>query len=146
MFNDQLPPEDFDGPILPVQYFESMKRPKLLVGEYRLLLAVLEDAVRCYLTDINGRSKEQRTRFAEVRSWFYSSGDTEQQALFAFESICDLLGINAGVVRKRLASISLGELPWRRLRWERPVARQRNHSQRRQHADRGRGFGTVAGM
>ena len=146
MFNDQLPPEDFDGPILPAQYFESMKRPKLLVGEYRLLLAVLEDAVRCYLTDINGRSKEQRARFAEVRRWFYSSGDAEQQALFAFESICDLLGIDPGVVRRRLGSISLGELPWRRLRWVRPVARQHNHSLRRQHADRGRGFGTIAGM
>ncbi len=115
MLTDNLPPEDFSDVILPVQYFEPFKRRKFLGGERRLLLAVLEDAVSIYLTSMNGRSRKQRIRFAEVRSWFYPRSD--QRGLFAFESICDQLAIDAGIFRRRLGSLSPSHLPSRRLRW-----------------------------
>jgi hypothetical protein len=111
MFNEQWPSEDFGSAVLPAQYFESAKRSKLFEGEYRLLLAVLEDAVRSYLANKNLRNQEQRIRFAEVRRWFYPTGNAAQQPLFAFQSICDLLGIDASSFRKRLDFISIRDLP-----------------------------------
>ena len=93
-----MPPDDFrlehfSGVILPMQYFDPIKRRKVLDGERQLLFAVLQEAVRTYLTNMNGQSRERRIRFVEVRSWFYSP--TDRQGLFAFESICDLLEIDS---------------------------------------------------
>ena len=58
MLTNDLSLEDFGGAILAVHYFELFKRR--LDDERRLLLAVLEEAVRSYLTNRNGRSREQR--------------------------------------------------------------------------------------
>ncbi|HVB79364.1 MAG TPA: hypothetical protein VNE82_05355 [Candidatus Binataceae bacterium] len=113
----ELSLEALSGSILPVQYFAPIKRRKLVNGECRLLLAVLEDAVRSYLSNVNGSSREQRVQLAEVWRWFYASDGP--QGLFAFESICDLLEIDAGIFRKRLGAIGLRDLPSRR----RPVRR-----------------------
>jgi hypothetical protein len=61
---------------------------------------------------MKGLTRQQRMDFAEVQHWLYSADD--RRSLFAFESICDLLGIDAGILRRRLGSISLGDLPSRR--------------------------------
>lgn len=42
--------------ILPVQYYDQIRRPRVLDGEQKLMFAVLEDAVREYL-----QSGEPRT-------------------------------------------------------------------------------------
>ncbi len=131
MVTDDLSLEDFGEAILPVQYFELINRRKFLDGERHLLLAVLEEAARSYLTNMNCRNREQRIRFAEVRRWFYPRD--EQQGLFAFESICDLLGIEANIFRRRLGSISLRDLPSRRVRWVPSVPGQRGHALRSRH-------------
>lgn len=110
--DDSFPELSLDalgGPILPVQYFEPLKRRTLLNGERRLLLAVLEDAVRSYLSNMNRTSTEQRLQFAEVQRWFYAPGGSH--GLFAFETICELLGIDANIFRKRLGSIGIRNLP-----------------------------------
>lgn len=120
----ELSLEALGGPILPVQYFEPLKRRTLLNGERRLLLAVLEDAVRSYLSNMNRTGTEQRRQFAEVERWFYARDGS--QALFAFESICDLLGIDANIFRKRLGSTGIRNLPARHRLFRRPsVAAQR---------------------
>jgi hypothetical protein len=106
--------EDFGASILPVQYSTSVRGRKLVEGEYRLLLAVLEDALRCYLNNLNPRSPQQRLRFAEARDWFYSRWDVRQRAPIPFEYICDQLGIEANVFRSRLNSISIRDLPTHR--------------------------------
>ena len=109
MLTDNLVLEELsEGTILPVHYFDLIKRRKFLDGERLLMFAVLEDAVHSYLADINDRSRVQRARFADVRRWFYAPSD--HQALFAFESICGLLAIDAGIFRKRLGSLSLRDL------------------------------------
>src|ERR1700752_521241 len=109
----QLSAEEFLGGLLPSQYFQHDERRKLLNGEYRLLFAVLADAIRSYAANIGARSGEQRLILAELRIWFYSA---DSERLFAFESICDLLGIQAEIVRKCLRTISVRSLPTRRYR------------------------------
>jgi len=50
MLPDDLSLKHLSGAILPVQYFDPIKWWKFLDGERRLLFAVLEEAVRTYLT------------------------------------------------------------------------------------------------
>jgi hypothetical protein len=120
--------------ILPAQYFGNAKGRKLLEGEYRLLLAVLEQAVRSYLASMKGRTGQQRLDFEELRRWFYAPRSTAPQGLFAFESICDLLGIDADMLRRRLGSISIRDLPTHRQRIRHSLALGQRRARRQRTA------------
>ncbi len=109
---DHATGEDFAA-ILPAQYFDKSSKRKPLEGEYRLLVAVLEDAVRSYVISMSRGTSHQRLLFEELRAWFHASGSRTPDDLFAFESICEVLGISAEAVRLRLNSISLRDLPTR---------------------------------
>lgn len=113
--------EDFGAPILPVQYWASIKARKDQEGERGLLLAVLEDAIRCYLANINARTRRAQLIFAEARNWFYPRDEAQRRAPISFESICDLLGIETEALRRRLNSINVADLPMN----HRPVRRSR---------------------
>jgi hypothetical protein len=117
----ELSVENVGAPILPVQYWTSVKGGKQQEGERCLLLAVLEDAIRCYVANINARTRQQRLTFAEVYNWFYPRHKAERLAPISFESVCDLLGIEAEALRRRLNSIHMADLP----RNCRPVRRLR---------------------
>jgi hypothetical protein len=68
-------------------------------GERRLMLAVLEDAIRTLL--LAKRSRVTRKRAMSELEWLQS---TDVSAPFAFESICDVLGIDPTYLRNRLMS------------------------------------------
>ena len=68
-------------------------------GERRLMLAVLEDAIRTLL--LARRTALPRKRLVSELAWLESRSRAEP---FAFESICDVLGIDAGWLRGRLAT------------------------------------------
>jgi len=63
------------------------------------MVAVLVDAVRCFQTKSEARNRAGLQEFAEVRSWIFSNYET---GVFAFKSVCDLLKIDPGTVRKWL--------------------------------------------
>jgi hypothetical protein len=52
--------------LLPVQYTDLIRRNTLLEGEKKLLLAVLDDAIRCYLRNVNSKVGERGRDFIEV--------------------------------------------------------------------------------
>ena len=66
-------------------------------GERRLMLAVLEDAIRTLL--LARRVAVPRKRVLRDLAWLESTSRAEP---FAFESICDVLGIDPGYLRGRL--------------------------------------------
>ena len=68
-------------------------------GERRLLLAVLEDAVRTLRMARRGVVSPKRARLEQ--SWLLS---TDRSDPFAFETICDVLGFDASALRARLLS------------------------------------------
>jgi hypothetical protein len=68
-------------------------------GERRLMLAVLEDAIRTLL--LARRTAIPRKRLLRELAWLESTSHAEP---FAFESICDVLGIDPGWLRGRLVS------------------------------------------
>jgi len=67
--------------------------------ERRLMLAVLEDAIRTLL--LARRTAVPRKRLLRELAWVESTSQAEP---FAFESICDVLGLDPGYLRQRLVT------------------------------------------
>ncbi len=88
--------------VLPAQYFDVINRRFSAVAEGRLLLAVLDDAISCYLRNMNHTSRSALLQFREVDIWFSARN---RRDLFAFESICDVFGIDPGALRSRLRAL-----------------------------------------
>jgi len=83
-----------DGPfslecVLPAQ-LGGRRAP--YTGEERLMLAVLEDAIRCFFGD------DSQARI-ESTIWLRERGGAGP---FTFENICEVLGVEAGWLRKGL--------------------------------------------
>src|SRR3990172_6563651 len=85
--------------LLPNQYFAAFRRGRVVEGERRLMLAVLEDAVDSYRKYALARDPREQASFLEAREWFWSS---DRSRLFAFENICDVLEMNADYLRSGL--------------------------------------------
>jgi len=73
----------------------------------RLMLAVLEDAMRCYLTYADSRGRAQRRLFVEAEAWL---ADRKADGAFAFETVCETLGIDPNCLREGLRQWRLKEL------------------------------------
>jgi hypothetical protein len=85
--------------LLPIQYFEAMRRKHLLEGEKRLILSVLEDAVECFMKLIDsGTSKGQRL-FRDADEWINLE---DKHWVFSFDNVCDMLDINPDYMRRGL--------------------------------------------
>lgn len=82
--------------LTPVQYYEGVRtqHPETH-GMKRLLLAVLEDALRC-LTYVESRNPVHRKAFGEAETWIL---DCKARGPFAFVSICEALEIEPDHLR-----------------------------------------------
>lgn len=91
-------PNVFQGiGILPAQYSEMRRKKLPSEGERKLLFAVLEDAIRCYLKNRDrGQVARRDPDFREAAQWLSSD---EESGPFAFVSVCESLGINADRLR-----------------------------------------------
>jgi hypothetical protein len=93
--------------VRPEQFVSAPRSP--VEGEKRLMLAILDDSIRCFYGIIeperngkkhvraNARWKERMR--AEAEEWFRS---TDTSHIFAFEICCEHLGIDAGRFRAKL--------------------------------------------
>ena len=86
-----------DTPLL-MDYWDGMKRRGFLEPEKYLMLAVLKDA----FTDYTRSRSTDDGRFKKARSWFFFE---HSKRLFAFESICEILNLDASFIRRRLAEL-----------------------------------------
>jgi hypothetical protein len=101
------PPTDVFEPdvILPAQHFPPVGK---LAPEQRLMMAVLDDAVRCVASRRLSTDTRHRRLFAEARRWMLAE---EADWPYSFESICAVLDLDANAVRQylRLAPKQLPE-------------------------------------
>ena len=67
-------------------------------GEHRLMLAILEDAVALWVKSLSGGAVA-RHEVRGARTWLESR---DRSWPFAFESVCDLLGLDSGYIRRGL--------------------------------------------
>jgi hypothetical protein len=91
------------GDLLPQQYYDILSGPRRSDGARDLMLAVLEDAIRTYVTNVATKTTRQRRLFEEVKAWFDTRGD---RAPFSFETICETFDIDANSLRQRLGHLS----------------------------------------
>jgi hypothetical protein len=86
--------------ILPVQFFETVKhRAPTKTGEYRLLVAVLHDAVsrfQKYVLDDDPDSAEAEQWIMRTDTEFEGAADVPR---FSFEFICAALDLDADYLR-----------------------------------------------
>jgi hypothetical protein len=89
--------------VLPSQFFGSIGSVGLS-GEQRLMLAVLIDAINILHSWKGTGSGHKRRNFAEEVRWVNTHGTHHP---FSFDSVCDALGIEAGLLRSRLRVLTV---------------------------------------
>lgn len=83
--------------VLPVQFFTP--RVQVPEPERRLRLAVLEDALRYYCEGAGDVSRRARLLHDDAAEWFASPDRSDG---FAFENVCDALGLDPDAIRRGL--------------------------------------------
>jgi len=85
--------------LLGEDYAANFRRKLPLEPERTLLLAILEDGIRCYQENIHVSGGKRRTLFEEARDWLFSD-DTGW--FCSFDSICTLLNLEPNYIRRGL--------------------------------------------
>ncbi len=85
--------------LLPTQYFASMRKRVPREPEYRLIVAILEDAIDCYQKHLFARDHKAQQLFDDAEVWIVSD---DREWPFSFVSICDILNLNAEYLRRGL--------------------------------------------
>ena len=108
---DKIGPLFGSDPLLPTQFLQTMRRKTLLEPETRLMVAILEDAIDCFQTNLLRRDVQGSRVFNEAASWILA---TDNEWVFSFQNICEYLALDPAYVRQGL------------IRWmERTLANQR---------------------
>ena len=82
--------------VLPVQFAELLQGASERTPELELMGAVLEDAIRIFCRYAGARRLRGSRLFRETADWFDSR---EASWAFAFENVCDALGLDSGWIR-----------------------------------------------
>ncbi|HEY2524366.1 MAG TPA: hypothetical protein VGI29_04860 [Candidatus Binataceae bacterium] len=85
--------------LLPIQYFEAMRRKHLLEGEKRLVLSVLEDAVECFMKCIDSPTNKGQRLFRDAEEWINLE---DKRWVFSFDNVCEMLDVNPEYLRRGL--------------------------------------------
>ncbi len=85
--------------IIPVQYSDPVAVRLQASGEFRLLWAILEDAIDCYFRYSGRNTPQAQEQFREAEEWIESS---EEEWLCSFISICRAFQIDPDYLRRGL--------------------------------------------
>jgi len=86
--------------LLPAQYFETFRRRVPIEPEKQLMLAVLADALTCFQKYLEARKRKSKNLFREADEWIFGEDDDH---LFSFENVCEVIGLDPPYVRRLLA-------------------------------------------
>lgn len=92
-----------------VEYYDPTRfvpgyRESQEIPERKLLIAVLEDAIKAFNNP--GNTLEHRKRHREAVQWFKENSSTE--SIFSFPSICERLGLSETYVRRKIYARASG--------------------------------------
>ena len=98
-------PEELDGFSFHVGHIRAAK-PKDFFGgqrfrcpESRLMLAVLDDAIQCFLRFRNTKKRKEQKVFQATKDWILNK---ESDRIFSFENVCEVVEIDPDCVRAAL--------------------------------------------
>ncbi|MBI2090932.1 MAG: hypothetical protein HYT78_19690 [Deltaproteobacteria bacterium] len=96
-------------PMASATFAETVRRKSPLDPEKMLMLAVLEDAVFCIQKNLRSTSRKGQRLMQETEDWI---GEEDDEWLFSFNNICEVLGLDARYLRQGL------------LRWKKTLLRE----------------------
>ena len=85
--------------LLAEDYAANFRRKIPLEPERTLLLAVLEDGIRCFQENLFAVGGKRRTLFDEAKEWLFSD---DANWFCSFVSICTLLNLEPSYIRRGL--------------------------------------------
>jgi len=97
--DERLPALFEPDTLLPIQYFEAMRRKHLLEGEKRLILSVLGCDRKCFMKCIDASTSKGQRLFRDADEWI---AHEDKRWVFSFDNVCDMLDINPEYMRTGL--------------------------------------------
>ena len=94
--------------LTPEQYYDSRKDDSEMRPVKKLMMAILEDALRVFQNNCDAKSGSRKRLFQEAEQWLCGEGG---EGPFSFEMVCETLGIEPGFLRSGLKE-------WRRQQLE----------------------------
>ena len=123
--------------LTPEQFYDSRRDDSNIRPVKKLMMAILEDALRCFQNNADAKTGSRRRLFLEAEQWLCGEGG---EGPFSFEMVCETLGIEPDFLRTGLREWrrqQLNGIATRRLARRSPVVRAgrisapaRRHSKR----------------
>ena len=85
--------------VLPEQLIQGFRRDSYVSGEKALMLAVLEDGIRCFQEHLRNPRSNPRVLSQEAEAWIRA---VDYDWPFSFNNVCETLGIDAEALRAAL--------------------------------------------
>jgi hypothetical protein len=85
--------------VLPEQFFEGARRDSYISGEKALMLAVLEDGIRCFQEHLRNPRSNPRLLSREAEDWIRA---VDYDWPFSFNNVCETLSIDPSALRAAL--------------------------------------------
>ena len=85
--------------VLPEQFFEGARRDSQASGEKALMLAVLEDGIRCFQEHLRNPRSNPRLLSQQAEAWIRA---VDYDWPFSFNNVCETLGIDPSALRAAL--------------------------------------------
>lgn len=82
-----------------IAFYDTLNRSVHLEPEKRLMLALLDDALKCFQKHMRAKTRRRKKLFHEVERWFR---ERDGEDVFSFEHVCTVLGLSPGYVRRLL--------------------------------------------
>jgi transposase-like protein len=82
--------------VTPEQYYDQRRDDSPIRPLKRLMMAVLEDALRCFQNNAAAKSGPRKRLFSEAEQWLCGDGG---DGPFSFETVCETLGIEPHFLR-----------------------------------------------
>ena len=85
--------------VLPEQLLQGARKDSYISGEKALMLAVLEDGIRCFQEHLRNPRSNPRLLSQEAEAWIRA---VDYDWPFSFNNVCETLGIDPAALRKSL--------------------------------------------
>ena len=85
--------------VLPEQLHQGYRRDSYLSGEKALMLAVLEDGIRCFQEHLTNPRSNPRLLSKQSEDWIRA---VDYEWPFSFNNVCETLGIDPDALREKL--------------------------------------------
>jgi hypothetical protein len=94
--------------LLVSEYLQVYQSSAAHTPEIKLIAAVLEDAIDCYVKNLGAKTRRGKRICNEAEEWIFGQSD---DWIFSFENICEMLKLEPNYIRRVLVRYKQEYLP-----------------------------------